>query len=163
MGKRVFFHKFYQPFHTVSKADLFFFLLRKHKRKQETMKTKDKRSRRRQRESDAFSHSSDGSLGSDGQSRQSCKAPRLDEKSLIEGDVCDRSEFLNLWLDQLEDVSRTLPHEKLLQRVVELETEIVDTQEKLKRATSRIETQKSSSSHGRARARPYYVPFDIQM
>ncbi|CAG5098707.1 Oidioi.mRNA.OKI2018_I69.XSR.g15903.t1.cds [Oikopleura dioica] len=131
------------------------------------MKSKDKRSRRRQRESDAFSHSSDGSLAS-GQSRQSCKAPRLDnadlmDNNLIDAEVCDRSEFLNLWLEQLEETSRTLPHEKLLQRVVELETELVDTQEKLKRATTRLETQKSSSSHGRARARPYYVPFDIQM
>lgn len=85
------------------------------------------------------------------------------DNNLIDAEVCDRSEFLNLWLEQLEETSRTLPHEKLLQRVVELETELVDTQEKLKRATTRLETQKSSSSNGRARARPYYVPFDIQM
>jgi len=72
--------------------------------------------------------------------RTICKAPRLDNRQLMEEHHFDqnktgkKSEFLDLWMDQLEETTRQLPHESLLQRVLELENELLETQEKLKKA-----------------------------
>jgi len=57
-----------------------------------------------------------------------------------------QSEFLNLWLEQLEETSRELPHEKLLQRVVELESELLETQDKLKRANNALYRKKTPTT-----------------
>lgn len=71
--------------------------------------------------------------------RTICKAPRLDNRQLMEEHFDQnksgkKSEFLDLWMDQLEETTRQLPHESLLQRVLELENELLETQEKLKKA-----------------------------
>jgi len=96
--------------------------------------------------------------------RQICKAPRLDNQQLMElhkhdgvrhhrgqnggrsGGGQRKSEFLDLWLDQLEETTRQMPHEALLQRVLELENELLQTQEKLKKATKDLRRDGQGSS-----------------
>ena len=99
--------------------------------------------------------------------RQICKAPRLDNQQLMElhkhdgvrhhrgqnggrssGQQSRKSEFLDLWLDQLEETTRQMPHEALLQRVLELENELLQTQEKLKKATKDLRRDGQSGSSG---------------
>jgi len=107
------------------------------------------KNRRRQREPGT------GANG-DFPSRSICKAPRLDNDYLMEEHKKDgekseemsshqkrQSEFLNLWLDQLEETSRGMTHEKLLQRVLELESELLETQDKLKRANNALYKRKN--------------------
>lgn len=107
------------------------------------------KNRRRQR---------DGSNGRFGQARSICKAPRLDNEQLMELHSDEnksnikfissaqrrQSEFLNMWLEQLEESSRAMPHEKLLERVLELESELLDTQEKLKKANNALYRKKAT-------------------
>ena len=104
-----------------------------------------------------------GQEGHGGQApRQMCKAPRLDNQQLMELHKHDgvrshrghagrssgqrKSEFLDLWLDQLEETTRQMPHEALLQRVLELESELLQTQEKLKKATKDLRRDGQGSS-----------------
>lgn len=83
-----------------------------------------------------------------------CKAPRLDNWQLMEEHQIrpesKKSEFLDLWMDQLEETTRQLPHESLLQRVLELETELLETQEKLKKANKDLlrNNQPVGQTHG---------------
>lgn len=98
-------------------------------------------------------------IGGFAMARSICKAPRLDNEQLMElhnekdvlslGGVSKNrnSEFLDLWLDQLEETSRAMPHEKLLQRVLELENELLETQDKLKKANRALFTKKNTSSN----------------
>lgn len=105
--------------------------------------------------------------------RSICKAPRLDNEQLMElhSDEKDsesraamsnsqrrQSEFLNLWLEQLEETSRAMPHEKLLQRVLDLESELLDTQEKLKRANNALHRKKSKAQSAHAKAAHVSAP-----
>jgi hypothetical protein len=117
------------------------------------------KNRRRQRDVNANGVSSGGF----GQSRSICKAPRLDNSEIIELHSDEKpslacissaqrrqSEFLNLWLEQLEETSRAMPHEKLLQRVLELESELLDTQEKLKKANHALYRKKTPKTGGKS-------------
>lgn len=102
--------------------------------------------------------------------RQICRAPRLDNQQLMELHKNDgaqnyrarnnsrkndgsshprKSEFLDLWLDQLEETTRQMPHEALLQRVLELENELLQTQEKLKKATKDLRSNQGGNSSSR--------------
>lgn len=109
------------------------------------------KNRRRQRE-----NLTEKFIGGFGQSRSICKAPRLDNEQLMELHSDDKSaltyisnsqrrqsEFLNLWLEQLEETSRAMPHEKLLERVLELESELLETQDKLKLANNALYRKKT--------------------
>lgn len=114
--------------------------------------------------------------GVDGAPRQICKAPRLDNQQLMELHKHDgarpyhrgqgvggqrgprKSEFLDLWLDQLEETTRQMPHEALLQRVLELENELLQTQEKLKKATKDLRKDGSSGSSSSAMSHRMSAP-----
>ena len=94
------------------------------------------------------------------EARAICKAPRLDNQQLMElhdfGALNSKgqarpapsrtSEFLELWMDQLEETTRQMPHETLLQRVLELENELLETQEKLKKATRDLLVRRGSGN-----------------
>lgn len=114
------------------------------------------KNRRRQRDG---SNGHDKHNGGFGQARSICKAPRLDNEQLMElhsdenkasvsyisSSQRRQSEFLSLWLEQLEETSRAMPHEKLLQRVIELESELLETQDKLKKANTALYRKKTKT------------------
>lgn len=103
-------------------------------------------------------------------SRSSCKAPRLDNQQLMELHQPSqqsqhsqrhhqqqqhirhsqqlRNEFLEQWMEQLEETTRQMPYESLLQRVLQLESELMDTQEELKKANKHLSSVSTSGTTG---------------
>lgn len=106
--------------------------------------------------------------------RASCRAPRLDNQQLMElhqpnasqqhhrisfGHLHQRqqrNEFLDQWMEQLEETTRQMPYESLLQRVLQLESELMDTQEKLKKANKHLSTSRDGSKQSSAPSSPLY-------
>merc|ERR1712062_963903 len=58
-----------------------------------------------------------------------------------------RNEFLDQWMEQLEETTRQMPYESLLQRVLQLESELMDTQEKLKKANKHLSTSRDGTNN----------------